>query len=84
MVEMTNEYQKIRVFTHCQPNHISPAELASLLHHIGNIHPMQFVVEMTHHYNKLTNETIVEIITTSEKFPGQFSYPRPASSPYNG
>lgn len=69
------DYQKYRTFTHVQPNHIAPGELSSLLNHIANMSPMQFIVEFEHYYDEGKNETAIRLVTTGEKFPGQFDKP---------
>lgn len=81
--EMRNEHQQFHTTTWVQPNYISPGELRSLLEHIANMYPMQFIVEFLHSYDPKLNETAVRIVTTGERFPNQFAKPEPVVRPYN-
>lgn len=62
-------------FSHSQPNRMTPGELTSLLMHVANMYPMQFITEMTFWYDAKFNRTNVDINSNGEKFPGQFDRP---------
>lgn len=83
MDEMRNEHQQIREFQHAQPNHMSASELISLLQHVSNMYPTQFIVEMTYYYVTDSNTTLVDITTTGERFPNQYAKPEPVIRPHN-
>lgn len=70
-----HDNEKFHTFTHVQPNYIGPSAISSLMTHVANMYPMQFIVEFLHEYDPVKNETAIRIVTTGEKFPGQFSRP---------
>lgn len=83
MDEMRNEHQQYHHFNHNQPNRMTPAQLQSLLTHIGNMYPTMFIVSFALHYNSDANITNVAITCNGEKYPNQFAMPLPSIPPYN-